>query len=344
MIVISDCLTEKLDEGCLKVANSLTWRLKKRFPNTRVVSYKRQSDRADINMDLNPLFVSNQLRKLLKKYNTSVLYIPFSSNTKACAVRVWVLTKMTKNKVQVIFTLRHPMDNLTKRILRNSGAEIITLSCDSYEFYKKEIGENVRYLKTGVDTEKFKPVSIEQKRKLREKYHVSPDKKVVLHVGHLRESRNVDKLLLADERYHVFLLLSSVTENERDISLMEKFKNRSHTTIIDSYLENVEEIYQMSDVYLFPVQQQGGCIDLPLSVLEAASCNVPIVTTEYGELRVFTEEPGFLYLSAFDYEQLNKALDTMANLTYCNNRNAVLNYDWNHSIDSFNAEAKRHGK
>lgn len=31
MIVLSDCLTNKIDEGCLKVANSLTKRLKKQM-------------------------------------------------------------------------------------------------------------------------------------------------------------------------------------------------------------------------------------------------------------------------------------------------------------------------
>ena len=34
MIVLSDCLTNKIDEGCLKVANSLTKRLKKADAST----------------------------------------------------------------------------------------------------------------------------------------------------------------------------------------------------------------------------------------------------------------------------------------------------------------------
>ena len=40
MIVLSDCLTNKIDEGCLKVANSLTKRLKKADASTMVISFE----------------------------------------------------------------------------------------------------------------------------------------------------------------------------------------------------------------------------------------------------------------------------------------------------------------
>ena len=36
MIILSDCLTEKVDEGCLNVANSLTERIKNKYTNNIV--------------------------------------------------------------------------------------------------------------------------------------------------------------------------------------------------------------------------------------------------------------------------------------------------------------------
>ena len=47
MVVLSDCLTNKIDEGCLKVANRLAKRLKKAEPNTTIVSFSRRSDDSD---------------------------------------------------------------------------------------------------------------------------------------------------------------------------------------------------------------------------------------------------------------------------------------------------------
>ena len=74
--------------------------------------------------------------------------------------------------------------------------------------------------------------------------------------------------------------------------------------------------------------------DVPLSVLEAASCNLPIVTTEYGELTAFREQEGFLFIDALDSDSLNQALEKALLKTEVNNRQAVLEYDWKNSIDN----------
>lgn len=66
-------------------------------------------------------------------------------------------------------------------------------------------------------------------------------------------------------------MVSSVTEAEKDASIRTMLEIRGNITIIDTYLRNVQEVYQLADVYLFPVQEIENCIDIPLSVLEAAS-------------------------------------------------------------------------
>ena len=58
MIILSDCLTEKLDEGCIKVANSLTRRIKSTCPDTLVVSYKQEPKTSDVHLKLNKLFLN----------------------------------------------------------------------------------------------------------------------------------------------------------------------------------------------------------------------------------------------------------------------------------------------
>lgn len=331
MVILSDCLTEKVDEGCLKVANSLTKRIKKYEANTTVVSYDRKPKQSDIHLQLNKMFLNSSLLSLIIKKKEPVLYIPFASNTKASALRIFVLSLVAKYGFKVIFVLRFSMDRITKTLLKASRVQIVALSKESYDFYSNEIG-NAVYLQTGIDTNRFVPVSIDRKDELRRKYKVVPGKKVLLHVGHLKNGRNVDKLLQVGEDYHVFLIVSSVTENEQDAVLRKKLTERPNTTIIDSYLENIEEVYQMADVYLFPVQESENCIDVPLSVLEAAACNIPVVTTNYGELKSFKGEAGFKFISGFDAVTINNAIDEMATMENCKNRDAVLVYDWDASV------------
>ena len=56
-------------------------------------------------------------------------------------------------------------------------------------------------------------------------------------------------------RYHIILVVSSVTEAEKDASIRTMLEIRGNVTIIDTYLRNVQEVYQLADVYLFPVQE-----------------------------------------------------------------------------------------
>ena len=333
MIILTDCLAEKIDEGCLKDANRLIKRIKSEYPDTTVVSYKQKTGLSDIHLDLNKLFLNSSLLSLIKEKNQPLLYIPFASNTTATALRMFVMSRAAKQKMQVIFAIRYPMNGFTKFLLKHSGFEVVSLSKESYDYFHDSIGR-AKYLKTGIDTEKFVPIDAEQKALLRQKYDVAPDKKVLLHVGHLKYGRNVDKLLNVGDDYHVFMIASSVTENEKDDGLRQKLKSRPNTTVIESYLPNIQEIYQMSDVYLFPIVEEHNCIDVPLSVLEAAACDIPIVATKYGELKQFVGKPGFKFIDSFDKPTLNSAIDEAADIKNCNTREAVLEYDWARSVES----------
>ena len=92
MVILTNCLTEQADEGCLKVANSLTRRIKKKCPSTTVVSYQRKPAESDHHLKLNKLFLNPALFSLLRRIGEPVLYIPFSSCTKATALRIFVLS------------------------------------------------------------------------------------------------------------------------------------------------------------------------------------------------------------------------------------------------------------
>lgn len=330
MVILSDCLTEKIDEGCLKIANNLTKRLREKCKDITVVSFDRKTTKSDVHLQLNKLFLNMRLWKILK--GQSVLYIPFASNTMASAARTMVLSFVTGKKVSVLFVLRFPMSSLTQFLLKKSGATIIALSRDSYDFYRKHLSANTLYLKTGIDTQKFVPVSTIKRRDLRKKYNLSENERIVLHVGHLKSGRNVDKLAAIDPVYRLIVVVSSVTEAEKDDSIRKLLKSRPNTILIEEYIENIEEIYQLSDIYVFPVEEELNCIDVPLSVLEAAACNLPVVATRYGELKEFEGCDGFDFLESVSHDTLNAAIGKMMRVSQCRNRELVLPYDWINAV------------
>ena len=225
------------------------------------------------------------------------------------------------------------MGFFSKLFFKLSGAEFVVFSKRSYELYCDILGERkITYLKTGVDTEKYVPVSSDMAQALKIKYGFNPSKKLVLHVGHLNNGRNVQQLMKLSNEYSILLISSTQTKNEQDIKLKNELLS-SGVRIIDSYIPNIEQIYQMADVYFFPVLEQGRCIDVPLSCMEAAACNKPIVTTEFGEMREFIGKAGFYFIESFDKEALLLRIQQALEEPMIYSRRAIIDYDWSSAIE-----------
>lgn len=329
MLILTNCLIKNADEGCVNIAYNLIKRIKKEVSDVKVVSYERTSELTDVQMELNKFMLSFPLIKLLRK-EKSVLYIPFPAKTKSTALRIWILSRFCKD-LSVLISMHDNIDGFSKFLLKNSKAKLIVFSETAYKDFSDVVGDKVSYIKTGVDTKKFRSVEQITKLLLRKKYSIDESAKVILHVGHLNEGRNIQQLLRLSDEYFVVLVTSTLTKNEQDKQLKEAFLKRKNTLLIDTYVENIEEIYQLSDLYLFPVTESGHCIDVPLSVLEAASCGVPVLTTEYGETKAFKDNEGFSFISSF--ENLNEYVNNAINTKTDKIRDAVLDYDWNNAIE-----------
>lgn len=336
MLIISNSLTEKVDEGCLKVTYNLIKRLKKSHGGAFVITYERKSELSDRHMELNKLMLNGELRSIIKQKKEKVLYVPFPAKPIATAIRIFVMSLMCRNGLDVILPMKINAEGISKLLIRLSKADLIVFSKQSENFYKSIVPKGrIRYIKTGVDTKKFVPVTSDEKRRLKLKYGLDPEKPLVLHVGHLNEGRNIQTLLNIDSEYQVLLVVSTLTKDEQNSELREKLLKKSNIKIFDSYIPEIEEIYQMSDVYLFPVTEDGHCIDVPLSCLEATSCDLPVITTDFGEMKEFINKPGFYRMNGADENGLNKLIKSATEDEHCSTREAVLPYDWDNCIGDF---------
>lgn len=334
MIILSNCMTETVDEGCLKVANSLIKRIKAADVSAQLITYERDCPLSDVHLDINKLMINSRLFSLIRKKRSSLLYFPFPARQNFTSIRMFVLSLFAGKGFRTILTLNRPYNFFGKLFLKLSRSQVIVFSGEACETYSKLIGKDrVTYLKTGVDTNKFVPVDSDKKSQLKEKYGFSAQKPVVLHVGHIKQGRNVSQLLKLSTDYQVLLVGSTFTKDEQDIKLKEELLSRDNIRIIDEYIADIEEIYQLSDVYFFPVVMTGNCIDVPLSCMEAAACNLPVVTTEYGEMRELKGKSGFYYIPDFDPDTLHSLINKALSDT-TSTRESVLDYDWNNAVES----------
>ena len=333
MLILSNCLTKKNDEGCLKVANSLV-NLLLQENNISVITYDRKPNYESLHIPLNKFLISKKLIRTIREKNEPVLYIPFPAREWATAMRVFVLSRISRKKVTVLLTMRCKCGWLGQLLLKLSGADVVTLSQNTEQLYTTMIGnKRVTYLKAGVDTEKFSPVSATEKISLRKKYGLDVERPVILHVGHLKYGRNIGQMMKLNSNYQILIVASTHTKNEQDAELREALTKCPNVKIIDTYVENIAEIYQLCDVYFFPVVAEKNCIDVPLSCLEAAACNIPVVTTSYGEMVSFRGRSGFRFIDSFDGDSINCAISDVLAMKSISVRNYVLEYDWKNAVN-----------
>lgn len=328
MIIISDCLNDKADEGAIKITSKLAKLLKGRG-KASILQLNKKCSFSDKTYTVGKLGITRELIKDVKKEKGNIFYIPKGSVTYSICLKTLILAKFTRRKVFLLPVLRRPVNTLMKMLLRCSKAEIITLSNESYESYKEQLKNEVHYIKAGVDTKQFDIVDKENKNRLRDKYSFDRDEKIVLHVGHMVEARNLRKFIDIDNNYHVVLVIS--TSTRWDQVLYEDLLKCENITIIHEYIPNIEEYYQLSDVYVFQVERDG-CIDVPLSCLEAAACGIPVVTTEFGELKALSNSDSFVFIK--DFKDINNLIEKALNSDGSMNRKIVIDYEWNLAADN----------
>lgn len=334
MLILSNSLSVAADEGSLKLATNIVKRIKQQNSDgTFVVSFNRETDISDVHIELNKFHISKQLVSIIKNHNYRLLYIPFPASSFSMAIRIFMLSLFARKGLQVCLIRQYDMSRLTALIINLSRAQIVVFSKKACDFYRKIVNNHILYLKSGVNTQKFTPVSSEKVKELKTKYGFNPDVPIILHVGHMKDGRNISKLMDIDEKYQVLLVTSTLSKERQNENLKNKLLSCSNIRIMDNFIPNIEEIYQMCDLYFFPVVQMGHCIDIPLSCLEAAACDKPVITTDFGEMQEFVEKNGFYFINDLNKENINRAIEYVISEYDCGSRDSVLEYDFDNSIN-----------
>jgi len=184
----------------------------------------------------------------------------------------------------------------------------------------------VHFLPSGVDTSRFVPVDDARKKDLRRKHGVDEGAFVVLHVGHINRGRNVQIFETVARVGDIQVMLVGSTSTPHDEDLARQLK-QAGVRLIREYVPHIEEIYQLADAYIFPVVSEDAAIGVPLSVLEAMACNLPVVTTPFGGLPgIFPKGNGFVYFNGEN--DLPASIDAVRRLQQSSTRGMVEPYDW----------------
>ena len=283
--VVGEDLSGPPDEGLKKFVHQLA-RALRREHDLSLVSVSRQSSWPGAErVSPSRTFVTNGLRRVLASREPEVVvYAARSSSTFMAFVRGRVLRRYCPRARIVLLGLqpRHH-SRLERRLIRYLAPDLVCVQTRSSQTYLRRLGCSTMLLPSGVDLDTFRPVTPARRRALRAHYGLSVDRPVVLHVGHLQAGRNLGVLadLARRARCQVVLVTSSSLEQVPELALPLR---RAGVRVITEYQPSIERLYQLADVYLFPVVSSDNAIEVPLSVLEAFACNVSVATTRFGGL------------------------------------------------------------
>jgi len=197
---------------------------------------------------------------------------------------------------KIVMSALHPdLPLFSKIFIRLLKPDLILSQSYESEQMFTQLGCRTAFLPSGVNTEKFIPVSKAIKATLRKKYGFNKERFTVLHVGHFLKIRGLEIFgRVVSEDNQVIIVGSPYGKPERGV--WQKLEEMGCLVFRD-YFENIEEIYALSDCFLFPTKDKLGSVEMPLSVIEAMSCNLPVISTKFGALpRVFEPGDGLIFV------------------------------------------------
>lgn len=186
-------------------------------------------------------------------------------------------------------------------------------------------GLDARMLPNGIDLEKFSPCTDNDVLKeVRRGLGVDDNRQIALHIGPINFNRNHELLVrLQRETSWQVIVIGSTTEQclPDIVASLETSGAKVHV----KYFTEIDKVYAAADVYIFPVMEESGSIEFPLTVLEAMACDRPVATYPFRGLADFLQ-PSESFCFFRSYDELVAALPQISGKT--GNRVAAQDFAW----------------
>ncbi len=288
VLVFGERLSPPADEGIKKLTLQLADGLRRSGHEVLTLTTNATDwpEQQVFNQPANRLLCSRSLARQIERFQPhAVCYVPTASLTLAAALRSRALKRMAGGAPVALIATQGRRHGVPARgAARLFRPDLCVAQSAATENQARTLGWRTARLPPGIDTDSFRPMSPAQRAALRTRYGIPAAAWVVVHVGHLNRRRGVMALAqVADIAYPV-LVASTSTPHDSDLAAELR---AAGVHLITAYLPAVHEAYQLADSYLFPTPpnpHEPSSIDLPLSVLEAAACNLPILATPFGAL------------------------------------------------------------
>ena len=301
IVIVSEDLVEPWDEGIKKFAFSIGRALGNEHP-VRIINVDRGGFAAARNgatggtpaihtVAGTRTFMQPALRRAVADFEPEVvLYVPSPSATVASFVRAFALRRhwpRARHGMVALIPRRH--SSRLKPMLRGAAPDVIFVASYASLLHLNDLSLRGDVVPVGVDLDVFRPARDGEKAALRRAHGVPTDAFVHLHVGHLSPKRNLVALARLQREPGAQVIVIGSTSTPEDTALRAELE-AAGVRVIREFVP-VDEFYRLADSYVFPVIDSEGCVEIPLSVVEALASGLPVIARPFGGLRDFVS-PG----------------------------------------------------
>ncbi len=333
ILLVCERLAERDDEGIKNVARALLAALSSRHEVLAFTS-SYWSGRDDVeHLAMNRLFLNGRLLAAAREFAPDVtLYLPWTSGTPPTFWRARMLRLATRSPVAVYLSQPYELPGFQKFVARRLLPELVIAMSDNVVRQRAQLGAETEFVPAGVDLGRFRLPTSEERQKQRMELGVDPGDRFVLHVGHLNRRRiDAEEVARISRLPGCRVMVVGSTSTPQDAGLVRDLE-ASGCVVVSEFLPNIERVYGAADVYLFPTRDQRSSIGVPLSVLEALACGLPVVSTRFEGLpRLFPATPYVRFVSSPD--QMTLALEEAPPAGAERARALVEDLDWSRVCD-----------
>jgi len=305
------------DEGMRAIANYLYRELCKRHQ----VMCLSLAPRRNI---LSPLFYFK-----IQRFDPDIIhFVP------GLTIRSLLFVKILKrlfDRAKTIVSATHPiLSRVSEKLVPFVKPDLILTQSNRSKDRFMELGCSTEFLPSGVDIHRFLPVSRQTKQRLRRKYGIHAQKIVVLHVGHIKKGRNILILneLQKEEDIQVIIVGSLSEPMEKEVY---QALTKGGCIVWRKYFDNIAEIYALADCYVFLTLDKKYAIEMPLSVIEAMSCNLRVISTPFEALpELFTPGEGLIFV---EENEIPNMAQYIRNKVSVKTRKKVLRFNWENIVE-----------
>ena len=177
-------------------------------------------------------------------------------------------------------------------------------------------------VRNGIDEEKFNyKMSSKEKEKIRKKYNIKKNDKVIIYTGRIVDGKGVIELLKALQMvkykdYKLLLVGSALNDIKEKTNFeltveneIKKLKSKVKNTGFIKY-DEIPKLYKIADLAIFPSTMPDSA---PLTVIEAMTCGLPIITTNSGGIPEYVNDKCAVILNIDDklIENIAWAIDNI---------------------------------